>query len=810
MTSTFAVQPIPPFNPSKRSIDSATSQRSSQALPPFSSLAHIPSTSSAIVNSNIQQQSRRFSSTGVANHPYPSVFEIPNPHKQSDSNSVGRNNEERSLSRVQEEDTMSDSTINGKKRRAIDELDEKTRGMNESNPRRESQESAERRSSNESNGIRASFSFPANPHPPSNSSRSHSHSSRPSATSIPSPPPRNSPSPRSTRDPRHLDPSERYSPTSSSSKRARTSLGPLESLAATASDILSSGSTSPSPVSATSTSASTPPTTATHSTIASLIGPPSDSQTREHHTAFESSRQLREQQQKEIERRRIASGGTSSNQPPVGSVQAALGKLKSSNIGDAQRLKNSERDGMLVEGEESNGGLAKRRGHRPPAVTTTSFPPSNSTVAITSARSYEEAMRSAPPGIPSVLVGSPVEATWAARIGKEAGVGSARREGHNSHSHSNGASRRQSMSTAGPGGHPSFPSSIPSRDQAHSRSSISIPSSHPRGHSHQPPSSHLMSTSQSRDRQPQQNLTAHSHSHSGQQIPSPSTPNSHPHSSHPLSQSHSYDRNQQQQQHGGGTRLPPLNLIHLRNNNGNPSSAPPPPLPPHSHSSSHYPHSHSHSQPTSAANPTTPPSSTQSSSSSSKTAFLSLFSTFFDSLQDSKVLTTTLDSQIQRAGSLLTTLQQSELVLEQLVDRKIDFIEQGWRREQEEREKSLVGRLERLENIVFDSNNNSMQSRGGGVGLGITEQPSSSTFMLEERLEKLEKMLLLSNQKRHSKSVMEEEEVAEEDEEGDSRGSLPTPHEDKRDRGCITTGTNSSSSSRISRGVVGGIDERES
>lgn len=146
MTSTFTVQPIPPFNPSRRPTDSTAAHRTSQALPPFSSLAHVPSPSSAIVNSTAHHQSRRPSSTGVANHPYPSVFEIPNPHKQSDSNSVGRNNEERSLPSVSEEDTMSVQNLNGRKRRAIDEVDEETRGTS---TRRESHESTERRSSNE-------------------------------------------------------------------------------------------------------------------------------------------------------------------------------------------------------------------------------------------------------------------------------------------------------------------------------------------------------------------------------------------------------------------------------------------------------------------------------------------------------------------------------------------------------------------------------------------------------------------------------------------------------------------------------------
>jgi hypothetical protein len=66
------------------------------------------------------------------------------------------------------------------------------------------------------------------------------------------------------------------------------------------------------------------------------------------------------------------------------------------------------------------------------------------------------------------------------------------------------------------------------------------------------------------------------------------------------------------------------------------------------------------------------------SQSASKTAFLSLFSTFYDSLSDSRVLTHTLEDQIRRSSALLNTLNESlrdnERMLEEMVDRRIDGV----------------------------------------------------------------------------------------------------------------------------------------
>ncbi|MCO5549581.1 hypothetical protein L7F22_003053 [Adiantum nelumboides] len=59
---------------------------------------------------------------------------------------------------------------------------------------------------------------------------------------------------------------------------------------------------------------------------------------------------------------------------------------------------------------------------------------------------------------------------------------------------------------------------------------------------------------------------------------------------------------------------------------------------------------------------------------SSKTQFLSLFSNFYDSLQDSRTLKATLEDQVRRSNTLLQTLRSSARVLEVTVERRIDLM----------------------------------------------------------------------------------------------------------------------------------------
>ncbi|GAA6024264.1 hypothetical protein JCM11491_006380 [Sporobolomyces phaffii] len=550
-----------------------------------------------------------------------------------------------------------------------------------------------------------------------------------------------------------------------------------------------------------SSSDSTPPTTAVNS-IASVIGPPSDSQTRNHYAAFESSRQLRDQQKQEIERRRIASGGGPASHPP-GSAAAALDKLKSdAHQALPSRTAESDPDRRREDEDERKDGLGKRRGHRPPAVTTNSFPPPGySSTAVTSGSlsAHEDLSRSALALIPSVLVGSPVEATWAARMGKEAGVGSARNGGNASHS------RRQST-TAATSPYPSTREQPP-----HSRSSISS-SSHPRGHFHQTSSSHLASLFP-RDRNAQPAPSPSSHTHSQNPVPLPSTAHS-----HLPSVSHSHDR--QQPGPNPGPRLPPINLVHPRTG----SSGVPPPSSFYPSATAPSPRSHSHAHPYPPPPPlppllhhpvpSPPPSSSTSSSvSASKQAFLSLFSTFFDSLHDSRVLTATLDAQIARSASLLATLQQSEVVLERLatttVEKRLDGLETRWRTDVErsttQLDRRLAARLDRLESLVSSSSSTAAahdrrrdralattttmtgDAQGGVVGLGITEPVTSTDARgraIEARIDKLEKLLSLSRDtqnrargQRDDRDEDDDEMVVESARREGSQG-LPTPHED--------------------------------
>ncbi|CAO1623822.1 unnamed protein product [Parajaminaea phylloscopi] len=78
---------------------------------------------------------------------------------------------------------------------------------------------------------------------------------------------------------------------------------------------------------------------------------------------------------------------------------------------------------------------------------------------------------------------------------------------------------------------------------------------------------------------------------------------------------------------------------------------------------------------------------------SSKTQFLSLFSNFYDSLQDSRTLKATLEDQVKRSNTLLQMLQKSSKVLEATVDRKIREERGVW----EKRVKRLEAKVRRLE-----------------------------------------------------------------------------------------------------------------
>ena len=149
MTSTFAIQPIPPFKPKQQTAPSSLppvlNKSLSSSIPPAASL---PTTST----SNDTGQPRRFSTTGVTagnGNAYPSVFEIPNPQKSSNGGTKGIDSH-RGLSGVIE---VEERGANIKKRRASDEI-EGERSESGNGSRRGSGESSndannERRGSNE-------------------------------------------------------------------------------------------------------------------------------------------------------------------------------------------------------------------------------------------------------------------------------------------------------------------------------------------------------------------------------------------------------------------------------------------------------------------------------------------------------------------------------------------------------------------------------------------------------------------------------------------------------------------------------------
>lgn len=125
------------------------------------------------------------------------------------------------------------------------------------------------------------------------------------------------------------------------------------------------------------------------------------------------------------------------------------------------------------------------------------------------------------------------------------------------------------------------------------------------------------------------------------------------------------------------------------------SSNPPPRRSPPSAHPSHYPGGPLSPLPRVTATSPVPPSA-PGSASSSKQAFLSLFSTFYDSLSDSRVLSRTLDDQLRRSSALLHTLSDSGKVFEELLETRIRSVRQEHSREMGRVEARLDGLEKRL------------------------------------------------------------------------------------------------------------------
>ncbi|GAA5845343.1 hypothetical protein JCM9279_004850 [Rhodotorula babjevae] len=493
------------------------------------------------------------------------------------------------------------------------------------------------------------------------------------------------------------------SPSSSSAanKRRRTSRPtPLESLATTATDLLAAAP-APTPSTSTATQGGIPLSTL-------VLGQP-----------------VQEQHQRELDRRRSsASQASAPPQPPAPVPSSRRGSVVASQQDPAG----------------SSSSLAKRRGHRPPTVATGPLlPPGPATHRGSFSAANGDvpfsALRSAPLDIPSVLVGSPMEATFAARARERANAelapmrngggpsSSAREPGPPPRRQSQGAVHPQpplvSSSTyyirpnqpLGPGH--SFPpppqtatsprSSVPPKDQGRN---VRLPS---------------LTRSTGSSRAPHQH---HHAQHSSQ------TSMQGYHLHHPQLHAHQHSSSAAAAWHGGPPPGGPLSpLPPLGESMPAPGAPGGPPLPSPAfttlppHSAGLAPHAPYHHGPRPGSSHGAPPptsshgphSHSSASSPSTKQAFLSLFSTFYDSLSDSRVLTSSLDQQLMRAAQLLTTLQQAEAALDAAV---LDV-----RREGERRWAAIEERLVRLEG-------------GGARALG------GASAGLEERLAKLERMLL--------------------------------------------------------------------
>ncbi|GAA5919896.1 hypothetical protein JCM1841_002102 [Sporobolomyces salmonicolor] len=699
--STFVIQPIPPFKPRPSAPPSA--------LPPplaSSTGSSSTSTSTALAAPPASASSRRFSTGGAGGGSYPSVFELPNPAAAQKDASMSSKAETglgiTGVRGVPGGRTAEGHGGGGSRKRKVVVEDEGEHG--EARTR-------------EANGVvddddhcRIDSDPDLAPRPPplvkSESATSmHSHPSRLSS----------SPS-QSCRDLHRPPTADRDSPTFS--KRARTSLGPLDSLATTASHILSTSAPAASPAGAARSPAPT------HRPVAL----PASTQMQSS-AVFESARALKDQQQREIERRRA--GASSQPLPaPVGALGAALGILKG-NQAEREQERARGRDKA-----EEGGGLAKRRGHRPPAVSTALRTPSGGGTGGGGGAPYEEALRGI--GIPSVLVGSPVEASWGARMARE-GTGS--------------SSRRSSAVGGGGVPYPSVREPPPQQQQQQPRQPPLVSSSTSYIRPSQPLGPGVSFASAlngggTQERSSSNHLnpphSAHPHSqqppHPGPRLP----PLSQVHPRQPPPHSHPYPH-PHQQQHSHAPSPPPHPGPHMHHLGSAPASAssaygPISPLPtalpslhPHPHPHSTYPHlSHPHPYAPSSAGslapqqhqpppppPPPPPTTTTMTStppSASKTAFLSLFAAFYDALADSRVLSATLDAQVQRAASLLQTLRRSEAVFDAMLERESEWRERcdGLARRVEEVEARVAGgagstgaegaveaRVDRLEKIVW-------------------------------------------------------------------------------------------------------------
>ncbi|GAA5985574.1 hypothetical protein JCM10908_007028 [Rhodotorula pacifica] len=500
----------------------------------------------------------------------------------------------------------------------------------------------------------------------------------------------------------------RTSPGPHPSKRPRTRLSPLESLASTATNILSSQAHQSVSTAAPSRSAmslaslvSQPEASAAPLFDATIADRPASASGREaqsHRRMGRGSWPGTTGEDREKPRRASAA-------PVQPSAQHGSGRTETKGALPGQ-------GGFPAAPEAGADGLGRRRGHRPPAVSTSATHASARpfTAAPNPSNAPSEPVhRNSIGTIPSVLVGGAMEAEYTAQLARE---WERERELQQQKSRpSSSGPRRESVTSGSQGPAASTSAAPPSQPPIVSSSTYYIRPNQPFA----PASQHYpraSSFSAIESQGPRGSIAA----------ALPPGPPRHLTSAHRLSH--------ESISHGppGQNVVPPPHGHHVLQPSysmGPPPIHPPPP-PPGMH-----------------VEPDFDPSI------GSKQAFLALFSSFYDSLGDSRVLASTLDSQVQRAGSLLHTLSSAEAALEALVDQRINACRNEWDarwRQVEQRlqwleeridhgagphEGGLEQRLGRLEETVArrssesdSASNVERRSSGGSISRG-TGRPSA-------------------------------------------------------------------------------------
>ena len=293
--------------------------------------------------------------------------------------------------------------------------------------------------------------------------------------------------------------------------------------------------------------------------------------------------------------------------------------------------------GFAVAPEAEADGLGRRRGHRPPAVSTGPLQTASVRVpAVTAAANGSMTTTTEPPHrpsigtIPSVLVGGAMEAEYTAQM-----VARERELQRHRPRPSSANQRRESVSASG---------QLPPSSSTSAAATLTLPPA---------PGVALSSSYYARPNPPfapmtHQHPRASSFSSLESQGPRGSIAAAMPPGPPRHLTSASIHRI------GAEPGPPSHHIIPPTYSMGPPSSYPPAPL----HAG------HAESEFDAGVN--------------SKQAFLAPFTTFYDSLNDSRILANTLDGHIQRASALLHTLSSAEAALEALVDQRVDACRAEW------------------------------------------------------------------------------------------------------------------------------------